>query len=110
MRALFGILSVLCLLGVLQMLATGAAVAETQPLADLDPLDPASCDHEDGFVVVAMAWTEAWNAADQAGLLEEPRATELAVWWAAMRNYLIESNDVKGTCLALIESRKAHGF
>lgn len=107
-------LSILCLLGGLAALAGAAPTAEGQedqkPLADLDPLDPASCDHEDGFVVVTIAWANAWYEADQAGLLGEPRATDLAVWFVAMKNYVIESNDVKGACLALIESRMAHRF
>lgn len=86
------------------------AVADDEPLPDLDPLDPATCSHEKGFVVVAIAWTNAWHEATQSGKLEEPRSTNLAVWFTQMENYLLESNDVKGTCLALIEARKAHQF
>lgn len=83
-------------------------VAEGLP--DIDPLDPLTCDHEKGFVVVAIAWTNAWYDATQSGALEEPRSTQLAVWYTQMENYLLESNDVKGTCLALIDSRKNHKF
>jgi hypothetical protein len=89
-------------------LALGAAAADDLP--NLDPLDPATCDHEKGYVVVAIAWTNAWAAATNSGALEEPRSTQLAVWYTQMENYLLESNDVKGSCLALIDSRKNHKF
>jgi len=88
----------------------GPAAAQEKELAKLDPLDPASCDHEDGFVVVALAWVKAWDEGTKAGRIEEPRATQLATWFVGMENYLLESDDVKGTCLALIQVRKDHRF
>ena len=93
---------------VLLALACSAAAADDLP--NLDPLDPATCDHEKGYVVVAIAWTNAWAEATNSGKLEEPRSTQLAVWYTQMENYLLESNDVKGSCLALIDSRKNHKF
>lgn len=96
------------LTAVLVALALSAAASEDLP--DLDPLDPKTCDHEQGFVVVAIAWTNAWAEATNSGKLEEPRSTQLAVWFTQMENYLLESNDVKGTCLELIGSRKNHQF
>jgi len=95
-------------LSALALPAAAAPIAEGLP--DLDPLDPATCDHEQGYVVVALSWVDAWYKAFKAGELEEPRATQLAVWYTQMENYLLESNDVKGSCLALVESRKAHAF
>jgi hypothetical protein len=92
----------------LALSASMAVAAEDLP--NLDPLDPATCDHEKGFVVVAIAWTNAWADATNSGKLEEPRSTQLAVWFTQMENYLLESNDVKGTCLELISSRKNHKF
>jgi len=108
MRLLGRAASVASLLAALSLPAAAAPVAEGLP--DIDPLDPLTCDHEQGYVVVAIAWTNAWYEASQAGKLEEPRATELAVWYTQMQNYLLESDDVKGSCLALIEVRKAHEF
>ena len=108
MRTVSRTLSILGLLAALAGPAAAAPIAEGLP--DIDPLDPATCDHEKGFVVVALSWTDAWYKATKAGLLEEPRSTQLAVWFTQMENYLLESDDVKGTCLALVESRLAHKF
>lgn len=108
MRVLRGALSIACLLAALALPAAAEPIGEGLP--DLDPLDPASCDHEKGFVVVALHWVDAWDKATQSGALEEPRSTQLAAWFVGMENYLIESDDVKGTCLALVEARLAHKF
>lgn len=94
----------------LAALAAPALAEDLEPLPNLDPLDPVSCDHEKGYVVIAIAWVNAWYAGEQSGKIEEPRATELAVWFVAMENYLLESNDVKGACLALIQVRLDHKF
>ncbi len=108
MRGLFRAISVASLCAVLAVPAAADPVAEGLP--DIDPMYPLTCNHEKGFVVVAIAWTNAWYDATQSGALEEPRSTQLAVWYTQMENYLLESNDVKGTCLALIDSRKNHKF
>jgi hypothetical protein len=88
--------------------AIAAPIAEGLP--DLDPLDPASCDHEKGYVVIALSWVDAWYKATKAGQLEEPRSTNLATWFIQMENYLLESNDVKGSCVALVQVRLEHKF
>ena len=88
--------------------AAAAPIAEGLP--DLDPLDPASCDHEKGYVVIALSWVDAWHKGTLAGQIEEPRSTQLATWFIQMENYLLESNDVKGSCVALVQVRLEHKF
>lgn len=72
--------------------------------------DPSICATEDGFVLVATEWVKAWDAARLSGQLQDPLLTDLAVWFTEMQNWMLETNDVQATCLALLEMRRTQGF
>lgn len=92
------------------LLASCLAGGARAELANLDPLDPASCKHPDGFVVVAKDWVISLDEAYKAGKLANAQYTDLSVWWTAMMNWMVETDRVEETCLALIEARRTHHF
>lgn len=90
-------------------LATAAAAAPVaEGLPDLDPMDPATCNHEKGYVIVYIGWLKGMDEARKNGSLDEERHTALSAWMLAMDNYMLATDDVLGTCLKIIEVRKAH--
>jgi hypothetical protein len=85
------------------LLAAPTALAQALP-------DDSICATQDGFVQVATEWVKAWDAARISGKLQEPLVTELAVWFTQMENWMLETNEVQATCLALLKSRRELGF
>lgn len=87
------------------LLIVAALPALAQALQD-DPIRAT----KDGFVQVATEWVKAWYAARISGKLQEPLVTELAVWFTQMENWMLETNEVRATCVALLKSRRELGF
>lgn len=99
----------LCLwLASLALPAQAAPVAEGLP--DLDPMDPATCNHEKGYVIVYIGWLKGLDEARKNGTMDDERFSKLGAWMLAMDTYLLQTDDVLGTCLKIIEVRKAHRF
>jgi hypothetical protein len=75
-----------------------------------DPLNPASCTTEKGWIDVATAFLKAMSNAKDTGRISEQQHVELSVWFSQMENYLLQTNDTKGFCEGMILARQSHGF
>jgi hypothetical protein len=76
----------------------------------IDPLNPASCTTEKGWIDVATAFLKALSDARASGRITEQQHVDLSVWFSQMENYLLQTNDTKGFCEGMILARQGHGF
>ncbi len=88
----------------------GGVLAGGWPAAAVELPDPYICTTQDGFVEVAKGWLLGVVAARDSGQITEEDFTNLAVWWTQMKNWMLETDKVKETCEALLQSRRDFGF
>ncbi len=95
----------------LRVLLAGAVLSPVLPVAAAPVLpDPSICKTTDGFVEVAKGWLLAIDEAQKTGKISQQDYINLATWWQQMQNWMIETDRVEETCLALLQSRRDFGF
>ena len=87
-----------------------ASLALALPAAAVALPDPSICKTTDGFVAVAKDWVISLDQAQKSGQISQEDFVNLAVWWQQMKNWMIETDKVEETCLALLQSRRDFGF
>jgi hypothetical protein len=93
-------------------LVSGApgVLAQDGDLPDADPPDPATCELENGWIVVGTAYLEAWQDAHTSGLIDEETHEALIDYMLQWDEHLTRTNDHLVPCLKQIILREEYGF
>jgi hypothetical protein len=97
-------------MGLTAALVIGAPGVLAQDVEDADPLDPATCELEDGWIVVGTAYLEAWQEAHTSGAIDEDTHEALIDYMLQWDEHLTRTNDHLAPCLKQISLREEYGF